>query len=214
MAPEPRSGDAWRLAAILTSFVVTGACATATTPDASGPSAPQASPSATPAAPAAPAEPAVDAPPPSTAAAAPAAPARKLPADAAECKAMVASKDLAKSDAKVTPGEGAGKSDRFAGIVAAIKDKRPALRCCYELWSRDNPRKDARVVLDFLLDEEGLPTEVQLLRAKGDKLGDDIEACIVDVAMAIPYPKSPSARTTTFEYELGFKHHKAPVADR
>jgi hypothetical protein len=123
---------------------------------------------------------------------------------------MVGSDALPETDAKVTPGEGAGKSDRFAGIVAAIREKRPALRCCYELWAKDHPRRDARVVLDYKLDEQGLPTEVQLRRAVSDKLGDDTEACIVDVAMAIPYPPSPSDRVTTFEYELGFKHHKAP----
>lgn len=204
---DPRSIGARAVAVLLPLILMAApACAPASgasSPDPVSPAPVDAAPSAV--------EPAAPPPPAASSAATPAPPARKGPADAAECKAMVGAAKLEKTDAKVTPGEGAGKSDRFAGIVAAIQEKRPALRCCYELWAKDNPRKDARVVLDFLLDEEGIPTEVQLLRAKSDKLGDDIEACIVDVAMAIPYPKSPSARTTTFEYELGFKHHKAPT---
>src|SRR5690606_35141937 len=63
------------------------------------------------------------------------APARRVPADAAECQAMLGTPEAARSDATVTPERGSGKSERFAGIVAAIKSQRGALRCCYDLWA-------------------------------------------------------------------------------
>ncbi len=134
---------------------------------------------------------------------------RPPPTNAAECKAMLGTERAARSDARVVPGPGAGQSERFAGIVATIRRERGAFRCCYELWAKNHPRRDAKVVLSFLLDVQGAASEVHLKRAAGDALTDEAEACFVDVAMAMTYPRSPSEKETSFEYELGFKHHKA-----
>ncbi len=123
---------------------------------------------------------------------------------------MVGTAEAGRSDATVTPERGAGRSERFAGIVAAIKGQRGALRCCYDLWAKDHPR-DAGLTLAFAIDERGAITGIQIKGDSGDPFAMEAGGCIVDVALGISYPESAGGMTTTFEYDLGFKHHVAPA---
>jgi hypothetical protein len=131
------------------------------------------------------------------------APGAAAPKDAAECQAMVGTA-AAKSETKVTAAPGAGGSERFEGIIAAVKEHRGALRCCYDLWAKDNPGQEAKVSLSYELDQGGAVARI-LLKGDGDKLSPDAQLCLVDVATAIPYPASKTGKLTTFEYDLGFK---------
>jgi hypothetical protein len=140
----------------------------------------------------------------------PPATANAAPASVAECKAKLATSSAADTDATVTPGPESGKSERFAGIVETMKQKRGAFRCCFELWAKDNPRRDARVTLKLTLDANGSATEAEVVRAESDD-APVMEACVIELARAVAFPRSNSAKLTTFEYELGFKHHKAPT---
>lgn len=131
------------------------------------------------------------------------APGAAPPKDAAECQAMVGTA-AARSETKVTAAPGAGGSERFEGIIAAVKEHRGALRCCYDLWSKDNPGKEAKVSLSYELDQEGSVARI-LLKGDAEMLSADAQLCLVDVATAIPYPASKTGKLTTFEYDLGFK---------
>ncbi len=124
--------------------------------------------------------------------------------DAAGCQAMLGT-PAARSNTTVTAAPGAGGSERFEGIIAAVKDHRGALRCCYDLWARENPGADARVTLSFELDQGGAVARI-LLKGDAEKLTNDARTCLIDVATAIPYPASRTGKLTTFEYDLGFKH--------
>jgi hypothetical protein len=110
----------------------------------------------------------------------------------------------ARSETKVTAAPGAGGSERFEGIIAAVKEHRGALRCCYDLWAKDNPGKEAKVSLSYELDQGGAVARI-LLKGDAEKLSTDAQSCLVDVATAIPYPASKTGKLTTFEYDLGFK---------
>lgn len=121
---------------------------------------------------------------------------------------MVGTAAAARSDATVTPENGSGKSERFAGIVAALKSQRGALRCCYDLWSKDHPR-DAGLTLGFAIDEHGAITGIQIKGDSGNPFAMEAGACLVDVALGIRYPESPTGKVTTFEYDLGFTY-RAP----
>jgi hypothetical protein len=123
---------------------------------------------------------------------------------------MVGTDAAADSAATITPEKGSGTSERFAGIVAALKRERGAMRCCYDLWAKDHPR-DAGLTLAFSIDEAGGITGVQIKGDSGDPFAMEAGGCIVDVALGIRYPVSPSGKMTTFEYDLGFKRHVAPV---
>ncbi len=122
---------------------------------------------------------------------------------------MVGTAESKRTDATVTPEKGSGRSERFAGIVTALKNDRGALRCCYDLWAKENPR-DAGLTLAFAIDARGGITGIQIKGDSGDPFAMEAGGCLVDVALGIQYPASPSGLNTTFEYDLGFKHHKAP----
>ena len=133
----------------------------------------------------------------------------KGPKNAAECRALLDTAAAGETDATITAGPGAGKSDRSAGIMDTMKQKRGAFRCCYELWAKDHPGRDAKVLLRVTLDPGGKVTAVEIKRDASDALSPEADGCILDLAKAIPFPPSPSDKLTTFSYELGFKHHKA-----
>jgi len=119
--------------------------------------------------------------------------------------------DAARSpDATVTPERGSGKSERFSGIVDALKSQRGALRCCYDLWSKDHPRS-AGLTLAFAIDAKGAITSIQIKGDSGDPFAMEAGGCIVDVALGIDYPASPTGKVTTFEYDLGFGYRPPPT---
>jgi hypothetical protein len=146
------------------------------------------------------------APDPSAAPAASAKPAaRPEPTTAGDCKALAT--DPA---AEATPGEAGGSTDgtseRGAPVAELIRRKRPAFRCCFDVWSGKIPeaRLYAKVVLALELDPTG-----KLKSAKAEEgAAPEVASCLADVAGQLTYPASTNGKETRFKYPFDFKPKK------
>lgn len=190
------------LAALCASLAL-AACAGASTPPGAAPSgSDSASASASASAPAADA---------SAASAAPAAkPAKRPdPTSVADCKALATdpTAEAAPGDA-ASPAVAGGESDRSAPIADVVRKRRPAFRCCFDIWAGKIPeaRLFTKVAFQIQLDPAGkLKSAVAKEEEGGPAVSSEVAACLTDVAGALSYPASASAKDTTYRHHFDFK---------
>ena len=99
----------------------------------------------------------------------------------------------------------AGASDRFAPMQELMRQKRDGFRCCFDIWAKKNPGATGRVTFVFDLTPEG---KLKKAFAKADETtikAPEVESCMVELAGTLTYPKSPSAKDTTYTHRFEFK---------
>lgn len=182
--------------------VLFGACTSAPPP---GPPVP-ATPDPT-SAPETPPEPA--APGPGATGAAPAGP-KKQPETVADCKNLATEITNDPPDGGVVMNNAqtaadAGASDRFAPMVELMKQKRDAFRCCFDIWAKKNGGGAGKVTFVFQLEPAG-KLRKGFVKADESTLNvPELEACMVEVAKGLEYPKSPSGKDTEYTHRFEFK---------
>ena len=103
----------------------------------------------------------------------------------------------------MTAGD-AGASDRMRPLIDLIGANRDAFRCCFDLWGRDHPGVDGRIVLVVKLAPSGEVKEAAVDASRSDVHAPEVDACVADVARALPYPPSPSGKETTYSHQFNF----------
>lgn len=99
----------------------------------------------------------------------------------------------------------AGSSDRFRPLYDLLSSKREGFRCCFEPWGRKNPGMRGKIGLKLEIKSDGTLTSATLDPTRTEVHDPGVEACIVDLAQQLSYPKSPSGKLTTFTYPFDFK---------
>jgi hypothetical protein len=149
---------------------------------------------------------------PSVAAAAPSAKpnARPEPTSAADCKALASDPSAELPEDPATAGPN-GKSDRGTLIAALMHKKRPAFRCCFDVWAGKIPeaRLFTKVAFTMKLDPTGKLTGTEAKPEEGGPaVASEVAACLADVAGQLTYPPSPSGKETTYTHHFDFKPHR------
>jgi hypothetical protein len=195
--------------AALSASILLAACAGAAAPP-SAPAGPEsvssASASASLAASAAP-----DAPAPSAAPVAPKAK-RPDPTSVADCKALALDPTAeAPPGDSTSPTVAGGESDRSAPIAEVVRKKRPAFRCCFDIWAGKIPeaRLFTKVAFSLVLDPTGkVKSAVAKEEEGGPAVSGEVGGCLSDVAGVLTYPPSASAKDTTYRHHFDFKPRK------
>jgi hypothetical protein len=138
------------------------------------------------------------------------APRAHTPASARDCR------DLASEITNEPPDRGvvmnnaltaadAGASDRLRPVVDVLKSKRDAFRCCFDLWAKGHPGEAGRVALHLELAPDGKLEKVDVKKDESTVRAEDLDACMLDVATSLAYPRSPSGKRTEVTYPFEFK---------
>ena len=96
----------------------------------------------------------------------------------------------------------------MAGIMEVMKAKRPAFRCCFDIWAGKIPeaRLYTKVKFSLSLDPAGkVKKAVAGPEDNGPDVAKEVGGCLSDVAGVVAYPKSPSARDTEYTHHFDFK---------
>lgn len=94
----------------------------------------------------------------------------------------------------------AGNIDRLQGVVEAISASDTAFRCCFDVWQREHPAEEGKLMLEMELTPEGKVDRAEI-DAERSSVDDVVtRRCVVEVARSLTYPPSPSDRTTLVEY--------------
>lgn len=112
-------------------------------------------------------------------------------------------KDKSGNDAKE-------KSDRFQPIIEVISKKRPVFRCCFDLWSKENPGKSGSVTLSLHLDPKGRVLATSWVPGASTLEAPLVGECIAQTARKLEYPSSPSGKETTLNYPFKFNAKANP----
>jgi hypothetical protein len=131
------------------------------------------------------------------------------PASASDCKDLAsessgaASAGAPMSNATLVPG--AAPSDRFLPLTELIKSKRPAFRCCFDVWAKKSASAAGDVRMVVKLAPDGSVKDVSFADTANRLQAPPVEACISDIAKSLKYPKSPAGKETTFTFPFNFK---------
>jgi hypothetical protein len=130
------------------------------------------------------------------------------PSTVADCKALATSESTSGSAPLPEPAAGSKQSDRMAAIMEVMKAKRPAFRCCFDIWAGKIPeaRLYTKVKFSLQLDPAGkVKKAVAGPEENGPEVAGAVGGCLTDVAGAVAYPKSPSSRDTEYTHHFDFK---------
>lgn len=138
-------------------------------------------------------------------------PAAKQPETTADCKELATditneppATAVPMNNASPTP-DGSASSDRLQPLVDLIKAKRDAFRCCFDLWARKNPGASGRIMLKVKLKPDGSVMSAETVDKDSTVQAPEVNACIIDVAKSLTYPKSPSGKETVYTHPFDFK---------
>src|SRR5262249_45854002 len=102
-------------------------------------------------------------------------------------------------------------SERGAPITELIRKKRPAFRCCFDVWAGKIPEAKlyAKVVFNMEIDPKG---KLKSAKAQADEGGpavsSEVASCLSDVAGLLTYPASTNGKETKYKYPFDFKPKK------
>lgn len=131
------------------------------------------------------------------------------PNSAEQCKSMAARDSGREDPTDVSLAPGAGQSERYAAVKTLLAKKRATFRCCYDVWLRSNPGRDAKVTLTWKLDTEGKVEKIDVDPKASTVTDGGLTGCMLDVARSLSYPASPSEEFNAFfGYTFGFSWHK------
>lgn len=102
----------------------------------------------------------------------------------------------------------AGSSDRFRAVYELIATKKEGFRCCFDIWAKNNLGVRGKIGLKVELKPDGTVSSASLDPAQTDVHDPRVEACTIDLAKSLSYPKSPGGKITTFTYPFDFKPHR------
>jgi hypothetical protein len=157
-------------------------------------------PSATPATTTA-SSPATAAPPAATTAAPPAsasaaAPKPPEPKTAAECKALIAK----------TPAPVITATDTQVQMREHFQAYHETFRCCFDaLFAPQNPGVSGKVALAVDIDASGSFASAEILTAETTVQSTETQACIIEIAKALTYPKPASGKDIRYKRNFDFK---------
>lgn len=132
-------------------------------------------------------------------------------ADACLAQADAASPDAPMPDGglpTINAGASDAGSDRIQGVYEVVQKKRPAFRCCFDLWGAKNPGQTGTVSMKLDLKPDGSLRGVEVVDAASTVKAQEVRTCMVDVAKKLTYPKSPSGKDTTYTHPFEFKARK------
>lgn len=134
----------------------------------------------------------------------------KPPETVADCQELLAEMTNEPPDGGVVMNNAmtasdAGASDRLQPMVELMKANRDGFRCCFDLWARKNRGAEGRVTFVFDLNPDGMLREARVDRPQSTIHVDAIDACMVDLAKSLRYPKSPSGKDTKYTHRFEFK---------
>lgn len=155
---------------------------------------------------------------PTAAAAAPSAEAKAKPArrpdptSVADCEAMATDPAAeAPPDDPTTAAGATGQSDRRDSMAELMHKKRPAFRCCFDVWAGKIPEAKlyTKVAFSIELDPAGkLKSSDAKPEQDGPAVSREVAECLSDIAGKLTYPASPSGKETTYRHHFDFKPHR------
>jgi hypothetical protein len=133
----------------------------------------------------------------------------KAPESVADCKQMLTEITNDPPAGSVvmnnaTPDADAG-STRFQPMVDLIKEKRQSFRCCFDIWAKNHPGVNGRVLFNFELKPDGTLIKAEIDQVDSTITVPEVESCMVEVAKAMTYPKSPTGKQTIYRHPFDFK---------
>jgi len=150
-------------------------------------------PNTTPAAPTA-APPASAAP--TAAAAAAAKPAPEKPKTAAECKVLAAT----------TPAPVITATDTQVQMREHFQAYHETFRCCFDnLFAPQNPGVSGKVALAVNIDASGSFASAEILTAETTVNSPEAQACIIEIAKSLTYPRPASGKDIRYQRNFDFK---------
>jgi hypothetical protein len=134
----------------------------------------------------------------------------KQPTSVADCKEMLSEITNDPPDGGVVMNNAmtasdAGSSDRLQPMVDLIKSKRDAFRCCFDLWAQKNRGAEGSLTFVINLKPDGALIAAHVDQAQSKIKAPEVEACMVDLAKTLEYPRSPSGKETTYKHRFDFK---------
>jgi hypothetical protein len=108
----------------------------------------------------------------------------------------------------INAGASDAGSDRIQSIYEVVQKKRPAFRCCFDLWGAQNPGQTGTVSVKLDLKPDGSVRGVEVVEAASSVKAQEVRTCMLDVAKKLSYPKSPSGKDTTYTHPFEFKARK------
>ena len=99
----------------------------------------------------------------------------------------------------------AGASDRLRPVIEVVMSKRDAFRCCFDLWAKAHPGESGRVTIRFELAPDGKLEKAEVKQDETSVHAAELDACMIDLAKSLAYPRSPSGKRTEVSYPFEFK---------
>jgi TonB family protein len=88
-------------------------------------------------------------------------------------------------------------------IMRPIRARNLCIRACYEAGLRGNPSLSGKVIVDFVVEEDGNVRAAHV--AEGTDLPDkDVAACVARVFVGLLYPSPPEGRSVRVHYPIAF----------
>jgi hypothetical protein len=108
----------------------------------------------------------------------------------------------AHGDGGHTPDPGRAPKD----IMAIILARRDEFRACYDKELKKNPSiSEGDLVIDWVIDPEGNPTDVRLNSSKSQITEAAVVGCVTDIIKKMKFSRSPRGFQTTTYYPFNFK---------
>lgn len=99
----------------------------------------------------------------------------------------------------------AGASDRLEALTSLIRSKRDGFRCCFDIYARTHAGAQGGMNMTVELKADGTVINVSFVDAPNRVSAPEVEACMIDLAKGLGYPRSPSGKETKFTYPFDFK---------
>lgn len=126
-------------------------------------------------------------------------PAPEKPKTAAECKALIAK----------TPPPTITTTDTQAQFREHFQAYHETFRCCFDaLFAPQNPGVSGTVALVVDIDAAGSFATAEILAAESSVKSPEVQACIIDIAKALTYPKPASGKDIRYRRNFDFKARK------
>ena len=103
------------------------------------------------------------------------------------------------------PGVGSGEDSRtMEAISAVVKAHRKEARVCYEKALKQIPGLKGDVVIHFILKPNGRMKHAEINEERSTIREAAVTGCVIDVLMALEFPKSSKGMETAVNYPFNF----------
>jgi len=123
-------------------------------------------------------------------------PAPERPKTAAECKALAAK----------TPAPVITATDTQVQMREHFQAYHETFRCCFDaLFAPQNPGVSGKVALAVDIDASGSFASAEILAADTTVQSTEVQACIIEIAKSLTYPKPASGKDIRYRRNFDFK---------